>query len=145
MRLEGIFFFDGLLYFVSTSGGDAGSGQIWVYDPGQERLQLLFESPHAAILDHPDNITLSPRGGVIICEDGNDTEFLHGLTPDGEIFRFCQNRTILAGQKNGIFGDFTGAEFAGACFDAEGRWLFVNIQNPGITVAITGPWENGPL
>jgi len=145
LRLEGAFFFEGLLYFVSTSGGDEGRGQIWVYDPGQERLHLLFESPHPAVLDHPDNITVSPRGGIVLCEDGFDTEFLHGLTGDGEIFRFCQNRVLLVGQKNRIFGDFTGAEFAGVCFDPSGEWLFVNIQNPGISVAITGPWERGPL
>lgn len=145
LRLEGAFFFEDLLYFVSTNGGDVGRGQIWVYDPGQERLHLLFESRHPAVLDHPDNITVSPRGGIVLCEDGFDTEFLHGLTGDGEIFRFCQNRVLLLGQKNKIFGDFTGAEFAGACFDPSGEWLFVNIQNPGISVAITGPWERGPL
>ena len=86
-----------------------------------------------------------PRGGIVLCEDGNDTEFLHGLTRDGEIFRFCQNRVVLLGQRNGLLGDVTGGEFAGACFDPSGQWLFVNIQNPGITFAITGPWERGPL
>jgi hypothetical protein len=25
---------------------------------------------------------------------------------------------------------------------AFGKWLFVNIQNPGITFAITGPWKS---
>jgi secreted PhoX family phosphatase len=34
-------------------------------------------------------------------------------------------------------------EFAGATFF--GDWLFVNIQTPGITFAITGPWDSGPL
>ena len=36
-------------------------------------------------------------------------------------------------------------EFAGACFDPSGRYLFVNIQTPGVTFAITGPWDNGAL
>jgi hypothetical protein len=26
-----------------------------------------------------------------------------------------------------------------------GNWLFVNIQTPGITFAITGPWRQGAL
>jgi secreted PhoX family phosphatase len=39
----------------------------------------------------------------------------------------------------------TGAEFAGACFDPTGRVLFVNFYTPGCTVAISGPWANGPL
>ena len=30
-------------------------------------------------------------------------------------------------------------------FDPTGRYLFVNVQTPGITFAITGPWAKGPL
>ena len=44
-----------------------------------------------------------------------------------------------------LAGDHRGNEFAGACFDPTGRYLFVNIQTPGITFAITGPWARGPL
>jgi secreted PhoX family phosphatase len=42
-------------------------------------------------------------------------------------------------------GDFTGQEFAGATFDSSGRYLFVNVQTPGITFVITGPWKKGNL
>ena len=49
----------------------------------------------------------------------------------------------LAGERNGIAGDFTSSEFAGATFSPDGRWLFVNVQTPGITFAITGPWQEG--
>jgi secreted PhoX family phosphatase len=31
-------------------------------------------------------------------------------------------------------------EWAGAVFSSDRRWLFVNIQAPGATFAITGPW-----
>jgi secreted PhoX family phosphatase len=31
-------------------------------------------------------------------------------------------------------------EWAGATFSPDGRWLFANIQTPGVTFAITGPW-----
>ncbi|MCQ9374204.1 PhoX family protein [Methyloversatilis sp. XJ19-13] len=41
--------------------------------------------------------------------------------------------------------DYRGFEFCGACFDPTGRVLFVNMQTPGITVAITGPWAKGNL
>jgi secreted PhoX family phosphatase len=34
-------------------------------------------------------------------------------------------------------------EFAGATFSSNGQWLFVNIQTPGVTFAITGPWGKG--
>lgn len=40
---------------------------------------------------------------------------------------------------------FGASEFAGATFSPDGQWLFVNIQYPGITIAITGPWEQGAV
>ncbi|HEY0891421.1 MAG TPA: alkaline phosphatase PhoX [Cellvibrio sp.] len=33
------------------------------------------------------------------------------------------------------------SEFCGACFSPDGTTLFVNIQQPGFTLAITGPWQ----
>jgi secreted PhoX family phosphatase len=67
------------------------------------------------------------------------------LTIDGNIFKFAQNNVMLAGQRNGITGDFRGSEFAGATYSPDGRWLSFNIQSPGITFACTGPWRNGAL
>jgi hypothetical protein len=32
-------------------------------------------------------------------------------------------------------------EFAGAVLSPDGSTLFVNIQSPGLTMAITGPWR----
>jgi len=37
------------------------------------------------------------------------------------------------------------AEFAGANWSPDGNWLFVNVQDPGVTYGITGPWEGGAL
>jgi secreted PhoX family phosphatase len=144
-RLEGAWYGDRRVHFVSTTGGDAGKGQVWAYDPRDEDVQLLFESPGAEVLDSPDNVTVSPRGGLVLCEDGDGTEFLHGLTVTGKIFRFAENNVVLAGERNGHAGDFTGSEFAGACYSPDGQWLFVNVQNPGISLAITGPWGRGAL
>ena len=31
----------------------------------------------------------------------------------------------------------------GACFSPDGSTLFVNVQSPGITFAVTGPWRHG--
>ena len=90
----------------------------------------------------PDNVCVSPRGGLVLCEDGSGREYLHGLTPDGEIFRFAENNVVLPPEyqdPKGYSGDFTGSEWAGATFDPKnGNWLFVNLQSPGITFAITG-------
>jgi secreted PhoX family phosphatase len=34
----------------------------------------------------------------------------------------------------------SGDEFAGATFSRDGRTLFANVQDPGTTFAIWGPW-----
>jgi secreted PhoX family phosphatase len=144
-RLEGAWYGnDAKIYVVSTSGG-IGQGQIWEYDPAAETIRLLFESPGPAVLNAPDNITVSPRGGLVLCEDGNGEEFMHGLTVDGEIFAFAKNNVVLNGERNGFVGDFRGSEWAGACYSPDGKWLFANIQSPGISFAITGPWKSGAL
>lgn len=133
-RLEGCWWHRGRAVVVSTNGGDAGLGQVWEYqpNPGGGRLSLLFESPSAEVLRHPDNVTATPRGGLLLCEDGHGPDRLQGLTPSGQVFDFARNR-------------FSDGEFAGATFSPDGRWLFVNVQRPGVTFAITGPWKRGPL
>lgn len=145
-RLEGAWYGHGRVYFVSTSGGNVGQGQIFEYDPLNERVRLLFESPSSSVLNAPDNICVSPRGGIVLCEDGSGTEFVHGLTTDGVIFPFAQNNVDLrATPVNGFSSDFRGSEFAGACYSPDGKWLFFNIQSPGISFAVTGPWGSGAL
>jgi secreted PhoX family phosphatase len=129
----------------ATDGGEAAMGQVWELDTINERIRLIFESPGLEVLNMPDNICLSPRGGLVVCEDGTVRPSIHGLTRDGRIFRFAWNNATLAGERNGLVGDFTSAEFAGATYSPDGKWLFVNMQRPGITIAITGPWEDGGL
>jgi hypothetical protein len=51
----------------------------------------------------------------------------------------------LRGERNGLKGDFTSSEWSGPCYSPDGNWLFANIFDPGITVAITGPWKPGTL
>jgi uncharacterized protein len=152
-RLEGCWYDSGKIFFTSTSGGAAEEGQVWEYDPRREKLTLIFESPHGSVLNNPDNITVSPRGGILLCEDGGGGfgdrggERLIGLTPAGEIFPFAENNIELFGtpEARGLEGNFRNLEWAGATYDPTGRWLFVNIQTPGITFAITGPWNQGVL
>ena len=145
-RLEGCWFGNDLVYLDSTSGGDREVGQIWQYDPRSERLKLIFESPGADVLDSPDNLTVSPRGGIVLCDDGDVLPHrIHGLTPEGRLFTFGENSVQLNGEKNDLAGDFRAEEWAGATFSPDGKWLFVNIQTPGITLAITGPWGAGLL
>ena len=145
-RLEGCWYGDGAIYMNATDGGDARCGQIWQYRPGAAddgTLALVYESPSADVLKSPDNICVSPRGGLVLCED-TDGSHVRGLTRDGEIVDFARN--ILNGR-----------EFAGACYSPDGRVLFFNIQgdsmpdasgntpNPSMTFAVWGPWGDGPL
>jgi hypothetical protein len=149
-RLEGAWWGDGSVYFHATSGGDAQLGQVWRYRPGKDlaggaaddggQLILVYESRSKEALQSPDNITVSPRGGLVLCEDGAGYCHLHGLSPEGEIFPFARNV-------------FNQREFAGACFSPDGQIMFVNIQGGtggtpadlGMTFAIWGPWERGAL
>jgi secreted PhoX family phosphatase len=142
-RLEGCIFGDGRVYFTATDGGDADCGQVWAYHPGAEILELVFESPDPLVLDYPDNVVLSPRGGLVICEDSDQpVQRLYGMTGGGGLFEFCRSNVVLDGHA-GFSGDFRGAEWAGACYSPDGKWLFANVYTPGFTVAITGPWQDG--
>ena len=164
-RLEGVFRGeDGVsIYFVSTSGGDKrgpdgdGYGQLWHYVPADPQTQkehelvLVFESPSGSVLESPDNLCITPNGAILFCEDDavsdgdrhaltaglTDINRLIGLGAKGEPFTFAVN----------VLND---SEFAGACFSPDGEILFVNLfgdgtAGSGMTCAIWGPWEKGPL
>ena len=143
-RLEGVISGDREIFFTATNGGDAGCGQVFAYYPDEQELLLVYESPDAATLDYPDNIVISPRGGLLICQDAkHSVQQLYGLTRGGDLFTFARNNVHLDGGWLGFAGDFSGAEWAGSCFSPDGRWLFANVYNPGFSVAITGPWRDG--
>ena len=150
-RLEGAWWGHRTGFFLSTNGGSVGEGQVFEYDPRDETLKVVYDAPNAADVDNPDNITVSPRGGLLLCEDAAGNNFtegerLVGLTLHGETFTFAMNNINLSQPVRSIpAGDYRQAEWAGACYSPDGRWLFVNIQTPGMTFAIRGPWGRGPL
>jgi secreted PhoX family phosphatase len=146
-RLEGAWYSkdDRAIYFNSTDGGAASAGQVWAWrrERRREVIELVYESPSTDVLLKPDNLTVSPSGGVLLCEDPDRARqsFLRGLTEDGELYDFAAN--IRPGTIPGSSTPQSFDEFAGATFS--GDWMFVNIQTPGVTFAITGPWRDGPL
>lgn len=82
---------------------------------------------------------------MVLCEDGSGKEYMHGFSAAGRIFKFAENAVVLNGE-HGFAGDFSGSEWCGATFEPKnGNWLFANVQSPGITFAITGPWKQGSL
>ena len=164
-RGEGIWYSSGRMFIVDTATGTdergrkgRGNGAVWVLDLASQRMRALFVSGNQLAANNPDNVTVSPRGGVVLCEDGGESpdrygpgSRLIGLTRDGEAFYLGKNNVALTSTqvadagKHVAEGDYRSSEFCGACWDASGRTLFVNLQSPGITVAITGPWMRGPL
>ena len=131
----------GSIFFNCTQGGAARAGQVWRYAPGPHEgrrsekdapgaLTLIYESPSADVVDMCDNLAFSPWGDLILCEDGFGDQYLRGLTPAGRIYDFARN--AHSGR----------AEFCGACFSPDGSVMFVNVQTPGFTFAIEGPWAS---
>jgi hypothetical protein len=142
-RGEGIFWGDGELYLTPTSGGPIERGQILRYVPSPNegsfaerlrpgRLQLFVETADEKVLNMGDNLTVAPWGHLIVCEDNYSDELrnhLKGVTPDGRLYTIGRN--VFAGN----------SELCGCVFSPDGSTLFVNVQYPGLTLAITGPWN----
>ena len=159
-RLEGCWYGDGKIFFLSTDGGPvtssgSGEGQIFEYDIKRNTLQLLYVSRSPADLENPDNLTVMPDGNIMLCEDNAGATTNPGerllILNDGKVSEFARNNLNFSAGFLGPYTrdeskvTFTGNqvqnEWAGACFSPDGEWLFVNIQTPGITFAITGPWK----
>ncbi|CAN7285551.1 alkaline phosphatase PhoX [Knoellia sp. LjRoot47] len=150
-RLEGQIYDNGVVYFTSTQGGGDpetgnelingygnGFGQVWAYDTRSETLRLVYQSPGKQTFDFPDNITVSDRGTLVVCEDSNEDNYVRGLSRGGQLWDIALNRAESARTGLPRYDD----EFAGSTFSPDGRTLFVNIQaSAGMSFAIWGPWE----
>lgn len=131
-RLEGAYLAGGSLWFSDTVGGEKRLGQVFRYRPSTETLELFYEGTKPGRMESPDNIIVTPWGDLWFAEDetveGNNRNRLVGITPDGEVYVFASNR-------------LNNSEFAGPTFSPDGGTFFVNLQNPGITLAIWGPFK----
>ena len=135
---EGMFYGNEKVYFACTNGGRILKGQVFAYTPspfeGTDRewdqpgkLELFLEPNNSDIVDMCDNLDVTPDGGLLLCEDGSDDQFVVGVTAQGEWFKLARNATGPT-------------EFAGICHSPDGKTVFVNLQKVGLTVAITGPF-----
>ena len=127
-RLEGCWYGNRRIFFISTNGGNRGFGQVWEFDIRRSTLTLLVESPNHDVFDGPDNVCVTPQGGLVFCEDAAGAQFLRGVSRSGEVFPLARNL------RNSI-------EFAGACFSPDGRTLFANLYGRSTertTLAVSG-------
>ncbi|MEO6511804.1 MAG: alkaline phosphatase PhoX [Nocardioides sp.] len=117
-------------------------GMVWFYSYSEQTITLVTYFPHQATaesgarpryddltFDGPDNVTVTPWGTLVLAEDGVGSSHVLSTVPGGPSYAIARN----------MLND---SEFTGPAFSADGRTLFVNIMNPGITLAITGPWKS---
>src|SRR5262249_42783256 len=100
-RPEGAWYDSGKIFWVCTSGGTAGKGQAFRYDTRPEQMTLIFQSTGTGTsnteCNNPDNIGVTPRGGIVLCEDGGNTpQRMRGLTQSGGTFVFAENNINLS-------------------------------------------------
>ncbi|MEX2494711.1 MAG: alkaline phosphatase PhoX [Woeseia sp.] len=137
-RGEGICYANGEIVMTCTIGGPDRLGQIFAWRPdatdagaghsrGRGHLRLIAESKPDSLLRNADNIVLSPWGDLVICEDTARHCGVLGMRPDGQQYPIADNA-------------WTKSELAGITFSPDGSILFLNIQNEGLTLAISGPW-----
>jgi secreted PhoX family phosphatase len=133
-RGEGIHMGEGEAFVCSTSGGDAGLGQIFKLSLSasgdDDRLALFFESVSHHQFNFGDNLTVAPNGHLVVCEDqytASVDNHLRGITADGYAYPIARLNLQT--------------ELAGACFSPDGKTLFVNVYAPTKTLAIIGPWD----
>lgn len=138
-RGEGIWMGEGELFFACTNGGPKNFGQVFKYilspyeglDEEQEKpakLELYAESNDKTVLHMCDNLVVAPWGDVLLCEDNGELNHIRGIDKDGDIYTLACNKSSKS-------------ELTGLVFSPSGKTLFVNVQENGDTVAITGPWE----
>jgi secreted PhoX family phosphatase len=127
-KLEGALHADGLFWFPDTDGGEHKLGQIFRYAPEDETLELFFEAQNEVEMQKPDNLAMTPWGDLWFVEDSKGYDRVMGVTQVGAAYEFARNQ-------------LNESELSGPCFSPDGRTFFVNLYDPGITVAVWGPFD----
>ncbi|WP_422735433.1 alkaline phosphatase PhoX [Micromonospora sp. WMMD729] len=149
-KFEGVWSTDEGVYVVNSYAWDEGDlpadaaphdGMVWFYHFKNQTIQLVTYFPHQTAseegapvrytdltFDGPDNVTVTPWGSLVLAEDGKGASHVLSTIPGGPTYAIARNQ-------------LNDSEFCGPTFSADGRVLFVNMQDPGLTLAITGPWE----
>jgi hypothetical protein len=130
---EGCWYDAGTIYFTTK-----GDNRVWAYHTTGQTIRVLYRADASAnpVLRGVDNVTVSPRGDVVVAEDGDDQQLVL-VTVEGEVVPFLQ----LFGQSD--------SELTGPAFSPDGSRLYVSSQrgpsgsregSGGLTYEIVGPF-----
>ncbi len=151
---EGVYVVNSFAFATADLPADAvkHDGMVWFYSYADETITLVTYFPHQVTaeststtkpkydgltFDGPDNVTVTPWGTLVLAEDGVGASHVLSSTPGGPTYAIARNQLNIGTDAAPEYSEFTGPTFSD-----DGRTLFVNIQTPGITLAITGPWES---
>ncbi len=165
-KLEGAWGDEHGLYFAASYAIDEldlpadatkHDGQLWYYDYRRETLTLMAYFPYNELLhsetldpetglgfsldlafDGPDNVHVSPYGSLILAEDGGTAQHLLSWSRETGAQAIARNLIVLEQTSSGanVYSEMTGPTFS-----PDGEVLFGNVQEPGHTFAIRGPWK----
>jgi secreted PhoX family phosphatase len=157
-KFEGVFGTDEGVYVVNSFAFNTADlpadavkhdGMVWFYSYADHTITLVTYFPHQTtsetgtpprydgiVFDGPDNVTVTPWGTLVLAEDGVGASHVLSSVPGGPTYAIARNQLNIGTAQAPEYSEFTGPTFT-----ADGKVLFVNIQTPGITLAITGPWD----
>lgn len=157
-KFEGVFGTDKGVYVVNSFAFNTNDlpadavkhdGMVWFYSYADQTITLVTYFPHqtttdsgaaprydGVVFDGPDNVTVTPWGTLVLAEDGVGASHVLSSAPGGPTYAIARNQLNIGTADAPEYSEFTGPTFT-----SDGKVLFVNIQTPGITLAITGPWD----
>jgi secreted PhoX family phosphatase len=131
---EGIWWINGAVTFVTKH-----DHRVWRLEPDRDRLTLVYDALAASangVLGAPDNIVVTHRGEIYVCEDQPADQQIVQIDRRGRVRPVLQ----LVGQ--------VGSELAGVAFNPRGDRMYVSSQRGtdrgpglGITYEIRGPFK----
>jgi len=156
-KFEGVFGTDEGVYVVNSFAFNSADlpadavkhdGMVWFYSYADQTITLVTYFPHqtttdsgaaprydGVVFDGPDNVTVTPWGTLVLAEDGVGASHVLSSVPGGPTYAIARNQLNIGTAAAPEYSEFTGPTFS-----SDGKVLFVNIQTPGITLAVTGPW-----
>ena len=126
-------------------------GMVWFYSYADETITLVTYFPHqtstptpapaprydGVVFDGPDNVTVTPWGTLVLAEDGVGASHVLSAVPGGPTYAIARNQLNIGTRRRArVLGVHRPDVLAPTA-----RCSSSTSRAPGITLAITGPWE----